>query len=130
MLAAWNLLLNVFENPCRAHAAAHTHSHDAVASIAAFEFTDDASRELCAGAAQRVSEGDRAAVGIDLVRVQATFFDDRQRLRGEGFVEFEDVDVVELESGHLESLRNGEHRAESHLFGLVACGGESDVARE
>jgi len=45
-----------------------------------------------AGGRDRVAEGDRAAVGVDRLLVETEVVDDRQRLRGEGLVELDQLD--------------------------------------
>ncbi len=44
-----------------------------------------------------MAEGDGAPVGINAGSVKLCLLDDGQRLRGEGFVEFDDRDVIERE---------------------------------
>ena len=51
-------------------------------------------------------------------------------MRGEGFVQLDHVDVRELEPCHLQSFRDREYRAESHLFRLVSSRRERNVARQ
>ena len=58
-------LREAFENSCRTHAAADAHGYHAVARVAAFQFAQDCGGEFCAGAAQRMAQGDRAAVDVD-----------------------------------------------------------------
>src|SRR4051812_3592562 len=69
-----------------AHAAAYTHRHDAILSIATLQLANDGGGQLCSGASQRMSECDCAAVGINLVQVESGFLDHRQRLRCERLV--------------------------------------------
>src|SRR6266576_1247184 len=76
-----------------AHAASNAHGDHAVAPVAALQFANDSSGKFCAGATKRMSERDGAAVGIDARGVQTCLLDNRERLSGEGFVEFDDSDV-------------------------------------
>ena len=64
-------LVHVFEDPSRTHASADAHGHHAVAGPPALEFTDDRGCEFRAGAAQRMSQCDGTAVGIDLLGIQS-----------------------------------------------------------
>ena len=48
------------------------------------------------GASNWVAEGDGAAVDVDLTGVPVEFLTDRQRLRGKGFVGFDQVQVPRL----------------------------------
>src|SRR5258708_39278233 len=112
------LWLKVFENACSAHAAAHAHGDETVVGVTALEFADDGRRQLRASAAERMPERNCPPVRIDLLRIQPRFFDHCERLRGEGFVQLDHVDVRELEPCHLQSFRDCEYRAESHFFRL------------
>src|SRR5262249_38935663 len=100
------------------------------AAVTAFEFTDDAGRELGACTAKRVSEGHSATVWIHLCGIKPGFLNYRERLRGESLVQFDDVDVGKLEPRHLEGFRYCKYRAEAHFFGLVARGGEGYVTNQ
>ncbi len=64
------LVLQIFENRCGAHAAADAHGHHAILGFAATHFVDQLCGELGPGAAQRMTEGDRAAIDVDLVLIQ------------------------------------------------------------
>ena len=46
-------------------------------------------------------------------------------LHGEGFVQFPQVDVVDLQSVAFEQLGHGKHRADAHFVRLAAGDGES-----
>src|SRR5580658_1381883 len=86
----------ILEYPCRAHSAAHAHGNQAVTSLASLEFADNRCRQLSPRATQRMSQSDRAAIGVYLIWVEPSFFDHCQRLRGESFVQLDHVDVREL----------------------------------
>src|SRR5580692_6940365 len=58
----------VFENAGSALAAANTHSDHAVARVFAVHFAQNGGGEFRAGAAQRMSERDGAAVGIHAIQ--------------------------------------------------------------
>src|SRR5260370_567804 len=88
-------VLEALEDAGGAHAAADAHGDHAVAGVAALEFADDGGGKFCTGAAERMAEGDGAAVGIDAVGIQAGLLDDGQGLRSEGFVQFDYGHVVE-----------------------------------
>ena len=68
---------------------------------------------------ERVPEGDGAAVGIDVFGVigQAEHAQHRQRLGGEGLVEFNDADLVERHPGALQQLRVAAGRTDPHDAG-------------
>jgi len=77
-----------------------------------------------------VAEGDGAAVGIDARSVESGLLDDGERLRGEGFVKFDDGHVVEGEAGELQRLRDGADWADAEFFGEDPGGGVGDEAGE
>src|SRR5215471_21630519 len=77
-----------------------------------------------------MSKSDRSAIRIYSLRIESTFLDDRERLCREGFVQFDHIDIRELQSGHLESFRNCEDWAESHFFWFVSCGGKRNITRQ
>ena len=47
--------VQILENACGAHAAADAHRDDSVPAIAALQFSNDACRQLCTGAAEGMS---------------------------------------------------------------------------
>src|SRR5207249_9744580 len=62
----------------------------------------------------------RAAVRIETVGIEAEPVAAVERLRGEGLVELDDVDVVEIQTHLLEQLGHREHGPDAYLVGL-AC---------
>src|SRR6266478_9984315 len=90
-----------------AHATADAHSDHAVAGVTALKFADEGGGEFCAGAAEGVTEGDGAAVGIDARGVETGLLDYGKGLRGEGFVEFDDGHVVEGKAGEFQRFGDG-----------------------
>ena len=67
-----------------------------------------------AGDAQRMAERDGAAVRVHLRPVEAQLADAVQRLRGEGLVQLEDVDVLHLELVLRQQLAHRRDRADAH----------------
>src|SRR5215212_7155959 len=122
--------LQSFKNSGGAHAAANAHRDHAVASAAAFELAQDGGGQLRARAAEGVAQGDGAAVDVDAFGVEAQRLDDGERLCGEGFVQFDDINVFELEAGDLQDLRDGVDGADAHLLGRAAGRGVGDEARQ
>ena len=54
--------------------------------------------------------------------------DDGEGLGGEGFVELDEVDLVEREAGEFERFGDGVDGADAHLLGVAAGVGEGDEA--
>ena len=84
-----------FEDRRQALADADAHGGDAVPAAAAAQLADEGAGEAGAGAAERVAEGDRAAVDVELLLVDAELAGAGEDLGGEGLVELDQVDLVE-----------------------------------
>src|SRR5712691_3618063 len=90
--------LEAFEDTGGAHAAADAHGDEAVVAVAALQFAKDGCGELRTGAAQGMAEGHGAAIDVDARGVESRDFDDGKRLRGEGFVQFNHINLLELQT--------------------------------
>jgi NAD(P)H-dependent flavin oxidoreductase YrpB (nitropropane dioxygenase family) len=88
-------------------AAALAHRLEAVAAAGALELVEQGGHEThTGGAAQRMAEGDGAAVDVDLLVALPSRASTPGR-RGEGLVALEEVDVVDRHAGLLEGVRGG-----------------------
>src|SRR3974390_2399348 len=87
--------LEALEDAGGAHSTTDAHGNHAVAGVAARELANQGSGEFRAGAAQGVPQGNGAAIGIHASRIEIGLLNDGQGLRREGFVKFNDGDVVE-----------------------------------
>src|SRR5918998_4189663 len=76
-------------------AAALAHRLQAVAAAGAFELGEQGGHQAGAGGAERVAEGDRAAVHVDLGEVGPGLPGPGEHHRGERLVDLHEVDVVE-----------------------------------
>ena len=103
-----------------AEAAAAAHGHQAVAAAGALELVEGLGHQDGAGAAERVAEGDGAAVGVDLGQVDVELLCPGQHDRGERLVDLDDVDVVHRQAGALEQALGGVDRAGEHEHGVDA----------
>src|SRR5262249_38955793 len=90
-----------FEEAGGALAAPDAHRDDAVARLAPLHLVGDGAHHARAGHAERVPDGDRAAVRVELVHGNAELVAAVDDLRREGLVELPHVDVVHLEPGAL-----------------------------
>src|SRR5439155_973370 len=61
-----------------------------------------------------VSEGDRATMDIDALRIDPELSEHRDRLRRKGFVHFEQIDVVQIPSDLLRHTPYGFDRSHQH----------------
>src|SRR5216684_3491010 len=128
LAAAFIALAGRLEQPGRAHAAADAHGDDAPALLPAMQLVQQRAGHPAPGHAVRVADGDRAAVRVEPLRVDAEAVAAVHHLRREGLVQFDDVDVLELHVRVLEQLRHREDGADAHLVGLAA--GEHAAAEE
>ena len=87
-----------------------------VAAAVALQFLGRGQRQPRARHAERMAEGDGAAVGVHMARIvrDAELAEDGEALGGEGLVEFDDVHVVDLEAEALEQLLRRRRRADAH----------------
>src|SRR6266851_462611 len=113
-----------------AHAAADAHRHHAVTALAAFQLAQNRSGQLRSGATERMPQSDRASIHVYFVRVEPERPDYRQRLRGESFVQFNHIDLIESQPGQLQGLRNRKDRPDAHLFRRTTGGGVRNQARQ
>src|SRR5436309_14800261 len=90
-------LLQILKNTCCAHAAAHAHRHHTVPRLASLHLAEQCGRELRAGAAQRMPQRDCAAVHVYAFQVKPRHLNYRKGLRGEGLIEFDQINLLELE---------------------------------
>ena len=65
-----------------------------------------------------MTEGDRTAVGVELVEVDAEFVGRAEDLDGEGFVDLDMIDVADAHAGAGHRLLAGVDRAEAHDLGV------------
>src|SRR5512135_225434 len=89
---------------------AHTDAqrHRRVAAAALLELARHGERKARTGAAERVADGDRAAVRIDarILEVDLHQLEAPQHLARESLVYLDDIHVLELQAGALERERN------------------------
>ena len=71
-----------------------------------------------------MAERDGAAVEVDLARVDAELAHAGERLGGEGLVELDDVDVLDLEAGARERLAARRDRTDAHDLRRAAGDGD------
>src|SRR6266849_6861742 len=113
------------EEPRGALAAADAHGHDAVARLAAELLDGDRAHHPRAGHAERVADRDRAAVDVELLRIDAQAIAAVDDLRGERLVQLPHVDVVDLQAVTLQELGYRVDGTDAHLVRLAAGDGEA-----
>ena len=118
-------LLRTLHDHCHAHAAADAHSGEAVASITPLHFVEQGHSNSSAACAHRMANGNGPAVDVDTIPVPLQLFAHGQGLSGEGFIEFNEVDILEFEAGTLQRLAGGWNGADAHHPGRDAGGAKA-----
>src|SRR5437879_8955672 len=95
-----------FKDDGDALADTDAHGAEGVAPVGAQELVERGGDEACDDGAERMAYGDSAAVGVKVRRIvgNTNVAEDRERLRGEGFVKFDDVHLRQLEIRSLKAL--------------------------
>ena len=95
------------------------------------QLVDQRAEDHAAGRAERVAHGDRAAVDVDLLHVEAHVLDEAQHDRRERLVDLDQVEVVDREPGLGQRLLGGGRGAGEHdrRVGAGDGGGEDPGAR-
>src|SRR5207247_8847027 len=94
--AAFIALVRPLDQPGRAHAPADAHGDDPPALLPPAQLVEQRPGHARAGHAVRVPDGDRAAVRVEPLGVDAEAVATVDDLRGEGLVPLDDVAVLEL----------------------------------
>src|SRR6185295_10155712 len=96
----------------------HAQRCDPVAAPPASQLPDQRRQDPGSGAAERVAEGDRAAVDVQPLLVDPELADAGEDLGGERLVDLDQVDLVEAQAGGVERPSNRGHRPHSHVRGV------------
>src|SRR5579884_3421072 len=91
-------------------ASAEAEGCEAATTSTATEFVDEGGEDAGAAGADGMAKGDGAAVDIDAGPVPVEFFAVGEGLGGEGFVDFDEVEIVDFEAGALEEAMDGTGR--------------------
>src|SRR5436309_8839624 len=126
--ATFMALARRLEQPGGTHAAADAHGDDPPALLPPPQLVEQRPRHARAGHPVGVPDRDRAAVRVEPLGVDAEAVAAVDDLRGEGLVQLDDIDVLELQARVLEQLRHREDRPDPHLVRLA--GGEHAAAEE
>src|SRR5262249_2493544 len=102
------------------HAAADAQCREPLLGVALLHLVQQGHEHARARCANRMADRYRAAVNIDLGRVPAEVLVDRTGLRREGFVRFDQIEIVDLPAGFLERRPRGGDRPGAHDRGIDA----------
>src|SRR5690606_41702933 len=86
----------------------------ALACIAALHLMQQGHQDPTARPANGVSQGDRATIDVDLVQIPAQLAGDGQRLGGESFVGFDQVQFLDLPAGLAQAALGRADRTDAH----------------
>ena len=75
-----------------------------------------------------MAERDGAAVDVQPIRIDGQLAQAGEHLRGERFVQLDEIDLVERQPGELQRLADRRHRADAEALRLDAGGRERDEA--
>src|SRR5437870_9021163 len=104
--------------------AAHAHGHHAVSRSTTPHFAHELHGQLRSGRAERMAKRDRATIHVDALLVHSELAHHRQRLGAERFVQFDEIDLLELQASEPERLRDSGHRPHAHDLGRYSADGE------
>ena len=80
-------------------AAADARSGQSIARAAAPQFQQNRQHQSGSARGERMAESDGAAVYVHFLAIQAQTFFHRQILRGEGFIHFDEIHLIQFQSG-------------------------------
>ncbi len=122
--------LPAFDGERDALSAADAECGEAALHVATLHLVNEGHEHAAAGGADGMAERDRAAIDVDLRDVELQFLRDGQRLRGEGFIRFDQIHRAERPAGLLQAALCGGDRTFAHVGGIDAGAGIRNNFRE
>src|SRR5579864_8205076 len=113
---------HILDGKSHSHPSAYAESGDAALDPALSHFMEERHRNARSCAADGMSERNRTTVYVQSVAVEVEFTIAGQHLRGEGFVQFHQSKIGELESVLLFQLAQRRDWADAHDAGIDARG--------
>src|SRR5207302_9568644 len=77
-----------------------------------------------------MAERDRPAIDVETLRIDGQLAEAGEHLRGEGFIELDQIDLVERQPGDFQHLANRRHRSDAEALRFDTRGCERDESRE
>src|SRR5258708_40325165 len=99
--------LEAFDQGGVGHAAALAHGLEAVAAAGALKLVDQSGHQAGAAGAERVAEGDCAAVDIYFRKIGASLALPGDHYAGERLIDLDAIDVVDAQPGAVEHFARG-----------------------
>ena len=121
-------LIKIFDNAGNALAAANAGGDDAIFLIEAFHIVNELDGQFATCTPQWMAECDRAAIDVDDGGIDLQFADDGQSLRGECFIQFDQVDLSEIHAGLAKGFWHCFDGADAHDAGMDAGTGAGNKA--
>src|SRR5579883_3223847 len=118
-----------FDNHRVRRAAALADRLQAIASAAALKFVQQHRGDARAGGAERMTNGDRAAVDVDLCEVGPGGLLPGQHNAGECLVDFDQIHLLQAQAGLLQDLLGGGNIRGEHQDWIVSSECEGDETR-
>src|SRR5215218_10210469 len=107
-----------FEDGGQTLADTDAEGRDPILAAAALQLADQGAGEAGAGAAERVAEGDRAAVDVEALLLDPELASAGEDLRGEGLAQLDQVELVDRQAGVLQRAGDGLDRPDAHEGGV------------
>src|SRR6266478_3820152 len=107
-------LQGIFDRQRHAHTAAHAEGGQAAARFALQHFVEQRDRDARSSAADGMAECDGATVDVELLAIEMQLAIARQYLGGEGFIQFDQIEVAELDAVFLFHFADGRHWPYAH----------------
>ena len=122
--------LNSFQQQRDPLAAADTSAGDTVARVSSAELEEQSGRESSPRCAERVADGDRPAVDVYFIAIEAELFLNGEILAGKRFVDLEKIDLIKQKSGALQRHLDGANRSNAHHRRCAAGDAPRDNPRQ
>src|ERR1051326_3259680 len=106
--------LHSFHDHRDALAPADARGRKSVASVAAMQFVQDSQNKARARCAQRMSKRDRTAVHVCTRTIQTEFLFHSQVLRRKRFVDFDQIDITQRQTGFRKCRACGRDWSDTH----------------
>src|SRR5512147_3206664 len=116
------------DHHCNALSHPDAHGRESVTAAGTTEGVYQRGENAGPACPERMAQGDRAAVDVHLGRIEAEFSHAGDRLGSKGFVELDEVEVLDAEPHPRQQLPGRRDRAESHHGGIHPGNGASHDA--
>ena len=93
--SASDVLVESLDDGGDALADADAHGRQTIAAAALLHLVNERRHDSCATATQRMTERDGAAVDVQFLEIDTEFTCARQYLRGEGFVQLNEINLID-----------------------------------